>query len=61
MAIGMDQNRRVSSGVQSRKLSAAIMSLFGLIPLIQFGLGQSGKARALREKAFEAIDGRFTR
>ena len=55
VAFGMGQSKSGSSSVQSRKLSAAIMSLFGLIPLVQFGLGQSGKARALRDKAFAAV------
>ena len=61
VAFGMGQSKSGSSSVQSRKLSAAIMSLFGLIPLVQFGLGQSGKARTFREKAFEAIAGSSNR
>jgi len=54
-ALGLVQSKSASSSVQSLKLSAAIMSLFGLIPLVQFGLGQAGKARSRGNKAVHAL------
>jgi hypothetical protein len=53
--LGLGRNKSASSSVQSLKLSAAIMSLFGLIPLVQFGLGQAGKARSRSHKAVQAL------
>jgi hypothetical protein len=53
--LGLGQSKSASSSVQSLKLGAAIMSLFGLIPLVQFGLGQAGKARSRSNKAVRAL------
>jgi len=53
--LGLGQSKSGSSSVHSLKLGAAIMSLFGLIPVVQFGLGQAGKARLRRTKAVRAM------
>jgi hypothetical protein len=53
--LGLGRNKSASSSVQSLKLGTAIMSIFGLIPLVQFGLGQAGKARSRSNKAIQAL------
>ena len=50
-ALGLGRSKSGSSSIHSLKLGAAIMSLIALIPMAQFGLGQSAKARVRREKA----------
>lgn len=54
-ALGLGQSKSGSSSIHSQKLSAAIMSLFGLIPVVQFGLGQTRKAESRRIKAIRAM------
>ena len=54
-ALGLGQSKSGSRSVHSLKLGAAIMSLFALMPLVRFGLGQAGKARLRRTKAVRAM------
>ena len=49
-AFGVGRSKSGSSSVSSIKIGSTIMSLFGLIPLVQFGLGQHVKSRSRREK-----------
>ena len=54
-AIGASRSRSGSSSVSSIKVGSTIMSLFGLIPLVQFGLGQYGKSQTRRKKAVRLL------
>ncbi len=53
--IGVSRSKSGSSSVSSIKVGLTIMSLFGLIPLVQFGLGQYVKSQARRKKAVRLL------
>jgi len=50
-AFGVGRSKSGSSSVGSIKIGSTILSLFGLIPLVQFGLGQHVESQRRREKA----------
>lgn len=52
--LGVGRNKSASRSIQSMKLGAILLSLFCLMPLIQWAQRQFDLARASREQAFEA-------